>query len=409
MSASEKLGKLSLETLRNEIEEAFGKKILSSRDCVQLSADVFNKTSFKINSNTLRRFFGLVKSVHLPSSTTSEILSKYCGYNSIHELVSLKNTSLPGATNNYRDSVLKCLVSIFEESPILEYEDKTLNCVVKQTIFFLNRHPELSNKLQRALAKTKNGQDYYYEQFINIDRLNSFYGEGLLYYLAEKKTMEAQVFGHSILCLKSWLIGNNSKLDEHYTALIKNQISKESHPFLIGRYYAARLFYANAHQLPVEDIIKEAQEIHGHIRLHRPRDKYHFFPCFEYLIIPALLLTGQNEEALYFVNSMKVEYNEPHPHIDDGFYQSLELLKALAYVKTGSSNEADKIFQNIVTSNFSFLTKKVDMILYYALMKHLHVNNGPTDTELKKLVLETGFKRLTPRFLTNEQKRTEHW
>jgi hypothetical protein len=60
--------------IRNEMEHVFGRTIVSSRDCIQLSHDVFQKTRCQLNPNTLRRFFGLVKATYPPSHSTLTIL-----------------------------------------------------------------------------------------------------------------------------------------------------------------------------------------------------------------------------------------------------------------------------------------------------------------------------------------------
>ncbi len=93
---------------------------------------------------------------------------------------------------------------------------------------FLQRHPELIDKFQRNIAKIKNGQDFYFEQFINIDGLNSYYGMGLRYYLNEKKTAEAQIFGHSILCAKNWLLENPHGVRKHYDMVMIALASKSN-------------------------------------------------------------------------------------------------------------------------------------------------------------------------------------
>src|ERR1017187_4068355 len=130
MKVSKKPGELPYQIIKNEIEETFGKKISTSRDCMELSRDVFNKISFKINHNTLRRFFGLIRSNYYSSATTLHILSKYCGFSSIDELIQLrKNNKQPIESNGYAESILKYLVSIFINSSSQEYEDKTFSCV----------------------------------------------------------------------------------------------------------------------------------------------------------------------------------------------------------------------------------------------------------------------------------------
>jgi hypothetical protein len=44
--------------LKQEVEQCFGKKVMSYGDTVELSREIFSKTSLQISQNTLRRFFG---------------------------------------------------------------------------------------------------------------------------------------------------------------------------------------------------------------------------------------------------------------------------------------------------------------------------------------------------------------
>src|SRR3954447_26003216 len=82
-----------LSSLKEEIEETFGKKINVSRDCILLSEEVYGKISLTVNPNTLRRLFGLIKSDYSPSYTTLDILSRYCGFASFEEFKRLKNNT----------------------------------------------------------------------------------------------------------------------------------------------------------------------------------------------------------------------------------------------------------------------------------------------------------------------------
>ena len=73
--------------LKSEVEETFGRRIISSRDCIHLSEEVYFKSGYRINHNTLRRFYGLVKADYPPSTSTLTIISKYCGFNSLEEVI----------------------------------------------------------------------------------------------------------------------------------------------------------------------------------------------------------------------------------------------------------------------------------------------------------------------------------
>src|SRR4030095_11742629 len=110
-----------------------------------------------------------------------------------------------GEDDGEKRSFLRYLVTIFTATQVRDGNDETYFSLVKHTINFLAQHQDLAQKFQRAIVKTRNGQDFYFEQFVNIDKLNSFYGEGLRYYLNERKTQEGQLFGNSLLCLRDWL------------------------------------------------------------------------------------------------------------------------------------------------------------------------------------------------------------
>jgi hypothetical protein len=394
MDTSKQANQTTHEFLKIEIANTLGKNIKTSGDCLLLSNDIFNKISFKVNSNTLRRFFGLVKSNHSPSLTTLDILSKYCGFNSFDQFLKLKNKKYIIDTNNhYADSILNYLVSIFRETPVKESEDKTFSCVVKETITFIERHPELIDKFQRGVSKTKNGQDFYFEQFINIDKLNSFYGEGLLYYLLEKKTIEAQIFGHSLLCLKNWLTGNDLELARHYKHVNEYTLTKELHPLLSGRFFASQLLYADMCNLSTEKILTEARQIHKSIKYIKIKGKYRFFPCFEYIICPILFFTRHYEEALYYVNYYLDNYKQKPSNIDTVSYLRMDLYAALVFIKTGQENKAYQLYKRIFPSNFSFLSKRYDTIMY-SILNRTFDKAFSQDDHFSNLIQETGFKRL---------------
>src|SRR5215216_3358897 len=109
----------ALAALRKELEQNFGRKITSYRDCVQLVDDIYQKTESAVNVNTLRRFFGLVKTAYNPSPSTLSIFSKYCGFNSIDDL---ENISFPVNTGTVinKEEIYHYLLSLFKKIPVVE-------------------------------------------------------------------------------------------------------------------------------------------------------------------------------------------------------------------------------------------------------------------------------------------------
>src|SRR5689334_9286228 len=123
-------------SLKKELENSFGRKIVSSRDCIQMVEDIYRKTGETVNANTLRRFFGLVKDDYPASSSTLTILSKYCGFNSLDEIeqVSSKNNTEDDVN---KEEVLRYMVSLFKNTQVSGEEDRTFYPIIEQTIVFL--------------------------------------------------------------------------------------------------------------------------------------------------------------------------------------------------------------------------------------------------------------------------------
>jgi hypothetical protein len=384
---------LALQTLKQEIQEHFGRPVATSRDCNLLSEELFHKTSFKVNPNTLRRFFGLVKADYPPSSATLSILSKYCGFESLGELVHHNgNGQSRGDGLHSSEAILRYFVGFFKDTQVQEPMDKTFLALVKQTILFLQQHPELASKFQKAIAKTPNGQRYYFELYAHIDQLNAYYGEGLLYYLKEKKTPDAQIRGHALLLQRGWLTNDAAAVRRHMGKIGDHHLCDTAHPVICARYFASKIYHAHMEGLPATAILAEALVQHNRII---PSDGYyHNFPTFEYIFSLALTLTQHFSEALYYLEQGEAKYKTKHNYVDDGLYETMRLLKAIALAKTGQKAKAKEVFEALKPSKFYFLTKKTNTIFYLLLSGYLAKLNPKSEEQLQKLVKETGFVKM---------------
>jgi hypothetical protein len=378
--------------IKNEIEHVFGRSIVSSRDCIQLSYDVFQKTKCQLNPNTLRRFFGLVKATYPPSYSTLTILSKYCGFHSIDEVATLRKEETVQELDP--EVVLHYMVSLFRDTPVKDENDPTFLSMVVNTLNFLHHHPFLADKFQSQVAKTRNGQEFYFEQFINIDKLNAWYGDGLRYYYTEKQTPNAQVFAHSLLAFRYWLTCNDKMLKKHATTVQQQPFNEASaQPFILGRNYATLLYLGHALHLPVEDIIKESFEYHK--KLSRNIKKDLSFPRFELYMAEALVLTGHYEDGLHYVWYAEKNYKVEHEHTGwRKFLQGFYLLQAIAYYKSGDLAAAGELYDRINPADFYFLRKKFSNILYLLLTEKLKRQHIKHSQQLSQLLQETGYQRL---------------
>ncbi len=375
--------------IRREIEFMFGRRIVSSRDCIQLSEEIFRITKARLNPNTLRRFFGLVKTTNSPSGSTMQILCNYCGFLSVEDVQNYKGTIKSEADSPEQKNLLNYLVNLFRETPVENERNETFKSVVKQTILFIHQYPGLVDKFQSMIAKTKKGQDYYFEGFAQIDRLNSCYGDGLRYYLNERHDPETQIFGHSLLVFRYWLTEDDLNMERHFQE-IKNI---GHHPSLSyntsGRYFAALLYYSSTKgEISSETLMS----IYNYNITLEGIDTTTQID-FETIIAEALILTGSFEEGLYYAD-MALKKLQTIPGPDESILHNLHLLQSWAMYITGDYKNADLIYKRIRPTSFSFLKKQMQTILYGFLTEKLNKDVEEPDNQIFLLIRETGFSKL---------------
>lgn len=378
-------------TLKLEVERKIGRRILSSADCHQLCEEISKWTDAKLGFNTVRRFFSLLKADHNPSLYTLNTFSAYCGFSSYDDFVKSKvNGTAPERVED--SGLLNYLILLFKNMEVSDVNDATYFNLVQHTIHYLEQHTYLIDRFQKEIAQTKNGQLFYYEQFIHIDWLNSFYGGGLNYYLSENKGAAAQVFARSLLCFKSWLIGDDDGMRRHYPFLLKYMPDKGIKPSICARYFASQLFYADINQEDKERVIIKARQFYADLVPHKQH--YASFYCFEIILSEALILTGQFEEALFYIEELFVKLKRYVPsYIDVVLLETICLYKAIVYAHTGRKQKATEILNDLAPLRFCFLSKQYLTILYLQLKRTLRNKEGGHE-QLDYLIDQTGFTRM---------------
>jgi hypothetical protein len=378
-------------TIKYEIVEVFGRPIVSSRDCIELSDEIYQKTKAQLNFNTLRRFFGLVKAEYPPSHSTLAILSRYCGFNSIADISPVKIDRNPEQIES--TSLLYYLVSLFNETGVMENNDKTFLSIVRHTIKFLHNHPGLTDKFQSLIAKTPNGQSFYFEQFVNVNQLNSYYGSGLRYYMNEKRTAEGKVFAYSVWLLKEWLSGNDSKVLQYAGQIREEKYTPKGNLYIDCRYYAALLLHARITGLQTEDILIDLYKFYSSaaVQNHAHAEQVFYFEC---IVAEALILAGYYEDALYYLSNAEVKQKKSECCNYVNSLQCVKLLAAIAVYKTKSSEKAVLIFDTIKPSEFLFISHRYYGIMYLHLANALKRKHSKYNETLQTLVENTGFTRL---------------
>ena len=372
-----------LPVLRKELENSFGRKILSSRDCLQMVEDIYQKTGYTINANTLRRFFGLVKTSYSASPSTLTILSKYCGFNSIDEL---QNVSTGKTTNHHArpEELVHYMVSLFRNLPVRESFIPVVGPIVHQTVQLLNRNPGIVEKFQREIAVTTAGQYYYFEKSVNMDRLNGYYGDGLRFYMRARNNNEARVFTHAVLVLRHWLSNKYDLLEKSMLALSSVPMSINYPPHILARSVAARLFYANYKNEIPDRILADAAKYYSAMQT-----RYEYIDAdFDLVIGEALILTNHTQEGLEMIKRGKSK-------LQSGQNPPAEQLYAV-WEKIGSQKKNPlQVLNNPLKPNRNPVVLSSPLNRKYFTLLLQPGTNRTQRKNMSALVDETGYKRLS--------------
>ena len=370
--------------LRKELESSFGRKIVSSRDCLMMVDDIYQKTGYTINANTLRRFFGLVQTSYSASPSTLTILSKYCGFNSIDEVQGVAGGQHSDTSVN-NEEVLHYLVSIFKNLQVREMYQPAINTFVQQTVGFLDRNPALTDRFQREVALTPAGQYYYYEKSVNMDRLNHYYGEGLRYYLRAKNNNEARVFNGAIQVMRHWLSNNAELTEKNMSALASVPMTINYPPHILARSIAARLYYAHFKSEIPDRILADAAKYYVSInsRVEVPE------PDFDLIVGEALILTNHLQEGNEFIRRGKSRLLFGQPPGYDNLFQIWER------IANARKNSHARVAANPLKVNRVQIISGSPLNKKYFTLLNLGAENRSQKYNMAELVRETGFKRLS--------------
>jgi len=92
-----------LDTLKLKVEETFGKKVSTQKDCTSLSFKIMEETGEIVSQSTIRRFWGLLKSNSQTSTKTIKSLCNYCGYQNWDEFI--KQNSKKSASEIFNEKL----------------------------------------------------------------------------------------------------------------------------------------------------------------------------------------------------------------------------------------------------------------------------------------------------------------
>ncbi|MEG2335556.1 hypothetical protein [Chryseobacterium sp.] len=185
--------------LRKNIEKQFGKDIQTATDCDNLVSLITRDCKTNISSQTLRRFFGLIKTTTRSSHFTLDLLSQFCGYGNFKEF--------RNACNNQE------LELFFGNSDNTNhnYWDRS-----EQLCQQIIKSPDLLVSTHHRLMSFPMARKYFMENHPLRDLLGSVYAQYFLAYLKYNTSNEAKIFAYGFLFQSSFLLQNTESMDFYY-------------------------------------------------------------------------------------------------------------------------------------------------------------------------------------------------
>lgn len=299
----------------------------SSSHIQQLQHDIQQATGEYLSSQTLNRFFGIIQTGFNPSMHTLDTLARYVEYKSFSELEILnaeKNAEQIHATFSSR-----FIVAVFSQINPEDNIEPGILQVIKNIAKLMADDRRLAGEVYCSMAPSVFGRKFFFEQFVNIDALDSVYGDGLQYYLLNAHNREQKFFAYILYCYRYFLTANADLFQKYFHLLNAFRQSEIMHfgPLLIDRYYAVLVFnqvmrkMENNSQDHIKDELADLDIWSSHAK-----SCY----CAGYLVGEALLLAGEFGRSWEILNSDEIKPSLLTGCLRDEFIIHLKILKLMS-------------------------------------------------------------------------------
>lgn len=380
--------------LLKEIQSRFGRNITFASECEELSIHIHKSIHVQISAQTLRRLFGFINDDTEPSTATISYLVRYCGFNTLNELLNHAETVSSSKPDLDKIRFVKEFYNI-ELSAGADFNyQKACGNIARQ----LFQNSELLYSLAGFLSRNKVAQIFFFERHPYIDGLCTGYFQLLKLYAQEKKAQEAQLFAVCLLHLGSILAENKTEASLYIHQINQISINDSIHPFVQARKIMAKLTHAwlfeNEEDIAFWTDIAFSEER----KQKRGQLKEAYFPFFQFILADAFNLIGKYKEALEMVRIAEQDYERfPDSPIELGYYECISLIKAIALFNTGRKNECKSLLNEVNNEEIIFSSKK------YFLLQRLRLELQLTHPQsaakrhkivsnISALIKETGFK-----------------
>ncbi len=385
-----------VDKLKQITKKKIGFEIKNYNDCKRLSEIIYIETGYELNYNTIRRFFGIVKTVK-PSNYTLDTLCKFNGYKNYNDYVinfHLKNRwkdefeivrfmqedqieKLPQYIDNRLhtnsnfilklaqilrelmiDQNFEVLTRIFslEKMQIKNFTFDEIAYIgnnVGPLLFKINMESKASDKLLLNL----NFQDIIISIYVDYYKLSSYYGNIISFLLKHTTRDNVTAFCMGVLNLDSFF-KNKPKNNFH-----KCNMKSNFHPILKSRIIAQKLFFKEKNHIKILEDYDNLINKNNTINID-----------FYFEIITTAIITKNFEVMKWIINKFKLKTNFTYIYKFE-HYEHFGLMSILYYQYIGNREMCKLWIDSISIDNFVRSYENI-YLLYFTIFKYHFYNQN---------------------------------
>ncbi len=364
--------------LQKNVKQMFGKHITTATDCEVLANLISQKCNTNISSQTLRRFFGLIKSASASSKFTLDLLSKFCGF------LDFKDFS-----HSYSTTELELFFANTDNN------DESYWRKSEQLSKQIAESPELLVSTHHRLMSFPMARKYFIENHPSRDLICTVYSEYFQAYLKYNTSNEAKIFAYGFLFQSAFLHQNLELMELYFRRVKETELTDEVHVIPAGLKYGVQLLYADftGNEYLFRKYFAEMKKT----RLQYIHGSEHSVCSFEYTVLESLIFTNRIKAIKFLLDNNTCQKSNDQSFIPaerkETHEQVWNILCAAAYQKLGNDQKSAEYFDRVNLDNLGIGWKKYYSIIYYFTQLNQTVYNQtePIISKLKTLIGETYF------------------
>ena len=369
--------------LQNNVVKQFGKQISTATDCDNLARLISQNFNVNLSSQTLRRFFGLIKSKSNSSNFTLDLISKFCGFQDFADF-----------SQFYRKSELEIFFADTENS------DKDYWLKSEQLCRQITDSPELLVSTHHRLMAFPLARKYFMENHPQRDLIGTVYAQYFLGFLKFNTNNEAKIFAYGFLFQAAFLVQNQELMTLFYKKVRGTKLTDDVYVIPAGLKFGVQLLYADF--TGNENLFRKCYSEMITERLRRIEASKKSVCSFEYTVLESLIFTDRTAEMQFLIENNTLQIDEDQNFIPaqrkKTHKEVWNILCATAYQKMGDKEKTETYFAKVNLDNLEIGWKKYYSILYYfvKLNSSDRIQQTSTVSILRTLINETYFGYYEP-------------